>query len=568
MVHRPDPENRGRQLSPGPLQSIEPIGPDDDIPPPGADASSWSFGEAPPAPEPAAPEPLAPFAGRFRSAASALLFAAQLLAAGRGDQAGYHRVGDGDGWWVTAEVELSLGRELALATNGEPFVQVQSRLVRDRGWGPPPTGAGATTDDVDPADLREVGLLELVRVAGLHRAAEQPLETAVVLLPGILLQQIGRRALDLRLEAQYRPVRLSPLLEGTTGTSTVFELTLRQPDGHLPASFLRAVADSPFTVVCRSPDPAGRLLIQHGMASPLPDHELAAIVDAGTWVLAGAHFGCWRLDSAGAIGDAASLLEAPASVPLDSGAAIPDGHAVEKIRIRVVRGLTRGARVDGVLLDDGDLAPLAILLEGHPLADLALLVPGRDRHLLIAPGGLLERLPVGEPLYCLGPGPLYLPLGQRLQPRLPASARRTLLPADERTGLVLLLGGPACRFRLDERRPVWTLWVGDPPPVDEQLPRASVERLSGLDQPTVFPPKADSQPAADPPRRGVLGWFRNHFGEPESPPTPAADWRAEALEAELRGDLIRAAELHEHHGDHLRAGNLFERAARAAGPGG
>jgi len=43
---------------------------------------------------------------------------------------------------------------------------------------------------------------------------------------------------------------------------------------------------------------------------------------------------------------------------------------------------------------------------------------------------------------------------------------------------------------------------------------------------------------------------------------PARTWREEAWAAELAGDLVRAAELHEANNDLRRAAHLYELAAR------
>src|SRR5262249_49552624 len=116
---------------------------------------------------------------------------------------------------------------------------------------------------------------------------------------------------------------------------------------------------------------------------------------------------------------------------------------------------------------------------GHPLAETALIVRGRNRHLLLAPGGLIERIPVGEPLYCWGPGPLYLPIGYRARPHLPEHARRALFPVDEHSAIVLLTDA-ALRFELDRREPVWMLWVGAAPTVDIELAPGTVDILETL----------------------------------------------------------------------------------------
>jgi len=464
---------------------------------------------------------------------------------------------------MTADVELDLGRELIQTASGEPFVAVGSQLVRDRGWGVPPSAA--TADDVEPGALEATTVLELVRVAGLHRVARRPLDEAVVLLPGFLVQQVVRRALDLELGVTYRPVRLHALFDEATPDTAVIELSLRVPDGHLPAAFLAAVARNPFTVVCRRAGPAGGLLIEHDAGSALDDHHLAAIVDEGTWVLADRHFGCWRLQpTTDAHLDGAALVCVSDALALTSDSPPPSDLAIGKLDLQVVPARTSGERVDGVLLEPGDLESVALLLEGHPLADIALIVPGKDRHLLIAPGGVLERVPVGELLYCLGPGPLYLPLGTRTRPTLPPSARRELFHADERNAVVLTPNA-AFAFGLEHRRPVWTLWVGDLPQMEAQLPTAVERALSALDTP-VPTPQPPTPPEPAPPRRNpglARGWeqrFRRN--PPTPPPPPVRTWQDEALEAELAGDLARAAELHERNGDPLRAARLYERAAR------
>src|SRR5262245_17255874 len=56
------------------------------------------------------PAPLHPLGARFTSASSALVFAGQLAAVGRSEQAEF-RTGDGYTWWVLVRIELDLGRE-------------------------------------------------------------------------------------------------------------------------------------------------------------------------------------------------------------------------------------------------------------------------------------------------------------------------------------------------------------------------------------------------------------------------------------------------------------------------
>jgi hypothetical protein len=214
--------------------------------------------------------------------------------------------------------------------------------------------------------------------------------------------------------------------------------------------------------------------------------------------------------------------------------------------VRLTPARLPGQRVDATLLHDTDLANLALLLETHPLADTAVIVPGRDLHLLLAAGGTLEDLAIGEALTCVGPGPLYVPLGRRLSPRLPPSARRQLFAPDEHHAVVVL-DGQAVRFLLDHRRPVWTLWAGDGPAIDTQLPNRTIGTLLEL---------ASREPQAAP-TAPEPQWRANSRPERAAPDA----WRGEALAAELAGELVRAAELHRRHQEPLRAAHLFERAA-------
>jgi hypothetical protein len=222
--------------------------------------------------------------------------------------------------------------------------------------------------------------------------------------------------------------------------------------------------------------------------------------------------------------------------------------------LQVVPRRTADRVVDAALLDDADLETARLLLEGSPLAETALLVRGADQHLLFAPGGLLERVPVGEPLYCLGPGPLYLPLGQGLEPHVPADGRRQLFGADERTA-VILLPRRGLLFDLERREPVWHLWVGGLPPIDlAQLPAERMAELQALEPAEPVEPSGPAGPAR--PSRRWLDRFRRARPMDE-------DWKDKAMRLELAGDLARAAELHREHGSPLQAARLFERAAHA-----
>jgi hypothetical protein len=487
--------------------------------------------------------PVVELAGRFGTAPDALRCLGALAAADRAHAA---RIRTGDGsWWIGASVELDIGRTAVHTARGVTHVSVDGRYVRDRGFGPAPIRPDP--DSVDPAGLADATLLGLVQAAGLRPARPEPVHEAVVLVPGYGASDAVRRGLELGLAVSYRPVRLHPLFDDMAEPTTMVEILLHSGPAPIPPALLAALARHPLTLVCRAAGEGEHLLVQHRMATPLSDAQLAALVDGGTWVLADAAFGCWRREPLGDPVPGAGLVRLDTGFTLQSQRPLGEQRTASPAVVRLTPARLPGQRVDAVLLHDADLENATLLLEHHPLSDIAVIVPGRDRHLLLAAGGTLEDLAVGEALACVGPGPLYVPLGHRLTPRLPPSARRALFEPDEHHAVVVL-DGCGLRFMLDNRRPVWTLWAGPGPAIDTQLPGRSLEVLRDLAAREPQPPA----PAAPAPR----WWSR-------SQPTaaPQVTWRDEALAAELAGDLVRAAELHRRHNEPLRAAHLFERAA-------
>ncbi|HEX2297711.1 MAG TPA: hypothetical protein VHH34_04200, partial [Pseudonocardiaceae bacterium] len=279
---------------------------------------------------------------------------------------------------------------------------------------------------------------------------------------------------------------------------------------------------------------------------------------AGGWLLAGVGFGSARLTPLTEQRDGVAYVRRAdqhriPDLDEDWAAIARSAREPEPVPLTLVRARTPDAVVEAVLLDDDDLGCLPALLAGRPLADLAMLARGRDQHLMLAPGGVLERLPLGEPLYRLGPGPLFLPVGTRTGPALPPTARAALFPTTPDTALVLLPDATRV-FSLAHREPVWTLWAGPPPRVDPQLPPGARRALIEVDELTT--------PAA-PQRRSPAPRAERRRVEPSRRPAPARPrtWRDDALDAELADDLARAAELCERNGELRRAAHLYERAA-------
>ncbi|MEY9927474.1 hypothetical protein ABH926_002108 [Catenulispora sp. GP43] len=544
---------------------------------------------SPPPPSPGTggsdPGPVSPdrVGGRFHTAAATLVFAGQVGDLGRADTLRIAHSPSAGAWWAVAELPIDVGRELTSATRGTPYVELHGGLVRDRLWGPPPSGDGPGADPDTPPDLGDVGLLEVVRTAGLHPAPARRRSELAVLVPGFGLAAVVQRALDLDLAVTYRVVTLSPLFDESDRRDTRFEVVLRSPSGPLPPAFISALRRDPFVLTCRRV--GEHLLVQDHLASPLPDHHLATLAGhstTGTWVLAETAFGCHAVTtrSGGTYHDGAGLVRLTddyelVDAPPESTA---DGTRPDPPELRLVAATTSGTAVDAMLLDDADLACLPDLLAGRPLAESALLARGRDHHLVLAPGGLLDQLAVGEPVYRIGPGPLYLPLGRRLQPALPPEARRRLFPTSETRAVVVIRSDRALAFDLTTCQPIWTLWTGNRPPLDLQVPADVAKALDAFDKRPEPEPVITPQPPAD--RADVP---RAATGQERQPVTPRPavpvtelpgysewatpqpmSWREQAWLAERRGELVRAAEIYENNRDFRRAAHLFELAAREA----
>lgn len=494
---------------------------------------------------------------RLPAAAATLVFVAHAMATGSiASAVCLHGSG---AWWVATDLPLDAARDAALACGGVIHVHLNGQLVPDRGWGAPPA------DGTGPAlsSLTGIAVLDLVRRAGISRSGPKETSEAVILLPGAQLGNVVRRALDLELTTSFQRAVLAPLFsEGAARPA--YAVTVESTSGHLPAHFLTALERDPFVVVCRR---AGeQLLIEYQHASALPDAALAALVDSGTWVLASRANGCCRLEWRGEPQPGAGFVRLDRDIPLTDPPAgdWPDSLPEPPV-LSVVPARSRGQRVDAILLSDEDLRSLPALLEGTVLADRAELVLGRDRHLLTAPGGLLEELPVGEPLYCLGPGQLYLPLGYRLKPLLPVSARRARLAAVNGRGIVLTAVSTLV-FDLSTGEPAWELWAGPLPEVDPQLPDGARADLARLDA-ELSPP--DSAPrSVQAPRFRVPGFYRPEGRQGQRSrrslidlSARTADWREQAYRLEVRGELAEAAEVHLRNNQPLQAARLFERAA-------
>ena len=230
--------------------------------------------------------------------------------------------------------------------------------------------------------------------------------------------------------------------------------------------------------------------------------------------------------------------------------AVPAARFPDPIPVRIVPKRGPRRRVDAVLVDDAELDWLRRFLIGRPVSELAFILPGNERHLVTAPGGLPEALPFGAPLAWIGPGAIYIELGSDFDPPLPAAARQARFLPD-RDAVVGVLRSGTWRFDPENMVPVWTLWVGDAPTVQTGMAirgRAILAQadyyLSAREMPQPGQGSGHLAPISDQERTGLI---------------------EAAQRAELNGGFVRAAELLEQAGLHGPAGRLYERAAGAQG---
>jgi len=509
----------------------------------------------------------AELAGRFSSASAALAFVGELIAVGQLDGSTLLRDEERGICWVVSVLPPALGRELVMACAGRTYIRQNGSFVRERGWGPAgPLSTGQSAAE-PTGKLARVTPQELVRLAGLHVIPQQPLSQALVLVPGLGVAALVRRSLELGLRVTHRPVELIPLFAqadnhdgdeaGAPWAGSVYmavELGCGPADDGavtpLPAALVAALNRDPLQLLCRVAG-AG-LLVQYGLGSALTDSQLLTLIPEGRrWLLADAAFGCALVRDLAEPRDSSGLVMLGPGCRIEPCLSGVTETAVQSLPVQVVPGRTSQAAVDAILLDEADLPVLALLLPDHKLAELAWLVRGGDKHLLLAAGGLLERLPVGEALYCVGPGALYLPIGYRLSPAIPPSARARLFEATAERAVVVR-PGHGWEFDVSEanRVPIWALWAGEPPAIDLQLPPEALAELEAVE--AEFRPPV---PARVPASRLFTRRVRQE--------TRQRSWRDDAFEAEMAGDLAGAAQLFERHGEPLRATHLYETQARS-----
>jgi hypothetical protein len=489
-------------------------------------------------------------AGRFANPARLLSFLGTIASSGLAREAACRR-GPDDSWWAEVEVPWQQAVDLVWAAGGLPFARVNDRWVAVPVIGDLPQSA-QTGEIVDVRGWAKVELADLVVEIPLRSRKPIPPTSALhVLVPGTLGRWVLHRALALDIAVGLVPSWRRPLRGGGDETGVLL-LRLRAKRGNIPASLVQSLSNLPYTAVCQPTGLEGeRLLVDVRYHAPLVGTLLSGMIPEGeTWVLGAPDVGHWRLLQTGQEVDGESLVEVP---DVATAPAPPLGPVKlpEPIPVSLVHRPGGGERIDAVLLDEAELDWVRPFLAGRPVSEVAFLLPGPGVYLLTAPGGLPALVPFGIPLVRIGPGGLYLELGLDFFPPLPEGARAQAFGLEEGKIVVVAGSGVAYRFDLEQMVPAWTLWVGPAPEVKGGLDKRGQKILSALSGDLRA---AQADPAQPKPKPSL-------FDRVKRPGVDRSQILKQAMQAEARDDLVKAAELLESAGELGAAGRLYERAA-------
>ncbi len=485
--------------------------------------------------------------GRFGNAGGVLAFLSAVAEARLAATARCRR-GPAGHWWAEVEAPWQAVAQLIWMAGGQPFTRQGDRWTAAPAPGMP--AASAEEEWLVLAEWEAAGPVELLAAVPLQARRPGSASSLSIIVPGPLGRWVLRRALALGLRVGIVPALRRPLQEKGP-ESGVLLLRLRAEQGNVPLSLVRALGNLPYTLVAQAATAEGKLLLDSRLRLPLATTLLDGLIpETEIWVLAGAENGHARLRLLGEESDGAHFLTLP-ELPVVFATAGAESRLPAPLPVRLLRQRSHHGRVDAILLDEAELRWLPPVLAGRPPAERAFLLPGKERYLLLAPGGLPGMIPFGVPLTRTGPGGLYLELGLAFYPPLPESARRRLFGLEE-GGVVAVTHEGAYGFDSRHLTPAWSLWAGEPPPLREGLGPTGRQLLARVDEAVRQAEVeqietsllADSQPATQS-RRG-RPWLLE-----------------EAQRAELAGDLVRAAELLESAGELASAGRLYERAAQA-----
>lgn len=485
--------------------------------------------------------------GLFPSANSVLAFLGSVFGTRLSETAAVRRTPEGT-WWAEIAINRDRITTLIWTAGGRPYAR------HNRYWVPlslsgelPPKGAAREKLDVNSWSI--VKLSELLAAASLPPNRYQGATVLEVIAPGSLGRWILRRATALGLEVTLTPALRQPLHNKSQKGSGVLLMRLESNGQHpIPAALVHRLTSLPYTIVAAPSvdtdrqrilvDVRQRLSLASSLIEPMiPQDEI--------WVLGTADVGNWQLQVTGNQVDGSLLLDAP-ELPQAQSPQLSAAQPPKSIPVQLVKRPSPGKQVDAVLLDDKELSWLRTLLMGRPIGEMAFILPGAGYHLLTAPGGLPSQIPLGVPLVCIGPGAIYLELGMDFYPPLPDAARHQRFHLNDHSA-VAVAHQQTYRFDTAQIIPAWTLWVGEVPTVKQGLSATGKKLLKSISQ--------DLRQQEG--KKGIGSIFKGKAVKR----VEGVGLLEQAQQAELKGDLVKAAALLEKGGYTGQAGRLYERIA-------
>ena len=484
--------------------------------------------------------------GLFRSANSVIAFLGSVFGTRLSETAAVRRTPEGS-WWAEIAVNHERITPLIWTAGGRPFsLHNQHWVALSLSGELPPQGKDTEKLDVNSWSIVE--LAELLAAASLPPNRYRGATVLEVVTSGSLGRWILRRATALGLQVTLTPALQQPLHNQFQEASGVLLMRLQSDSRPIPTALVHRLTSLPYTIVAAPSvdtdreriliDVRQRLSLASSLIEPMiPQDEI--------WVLGTADVGNWRLQVTGNQVDGSLLLDAP-ELPQAQSPQLPAAKTPKPIPVKLVPRPSPGRQVDAVLVDDTELSWLRTLLMGRPIGEMAFILPGAGYHLLTAPGGLPTQIPLGVPLVCIGPGAIYLELGMDFYPPLPDAARQQRFSLNDHTA-VAVAHQQTYRFDTVQIIPAWTLWVGEVPTVKKGLSAQGKKLLKNISQ------HLQQQES----KKGI----GNIFKRKQVKRVEEVGLLEQAQQAELKGDLVKAAALLEKAGYAGQAGRLYERIA-------
>jgi len=483
----------------------------------------------------------------FRSAGAVLAFLSSALGTGLIDEALVRHSSDGR-WWAEVPVSDIRLAPLVWTSGGRPYSYHKNQWQALSISGELP-GKDEKPGIIDAQSWPMVELSHLLARTGMKPGYYRALKRLDVLVPGALGRWVLRRAAALGLEVSIRTVNRSPLEDSSeTGTGALlFQLTAGARVTGIPAALVYSLTRLPYVIAA---DPGGgeRLLVDVRCRSPLPVNILENMVPHDqVWVLGPKETGSWCLQSVGEAVDGALLLEVP-EIPITDISSPPGSVLPQSVPVQLKPTPALKSIVDAVLIDDTQLDWLRVFLPTRHPAELYFLLPDDKYHVLLSPGGLPGiGVPFGVPLVHTGPLGLYIETGMDFFPPLPDSARLARFQLTEDTVVVVTRSG-AFRFSITNLLPAWVLWVGPAPGIQQGLSKRSQNLLGRISNQLFQKEVEHVKPQKQKETKPVSRKERVKLLE-------------QTQKEEVKGNLVKAAEMLEAAGYPGPAGRLYERAA-------